>query len=133
MSKPRIVKDYEKLPEEVVGRLKSEYPYGFAQNLIKYTNAQGKRISALPFETDEVYYLIKMNEDEAVKIIEEDDDYDDSGKLRDDYDAEEEFDSGTSKEVEIADDTEETDPYKDDDDDDDLDDESDDEDDDDDR
>ena len=103
MSKPRIVKDYEKLPEEVIAKLKVEYPLGFAQNLIAYTNMHGKRISALPFETDEIYYLIKMNEREAVKIIEEDDDYDDDGKLRDDYEVDEldEEDSNIAAEVGI--------------------------------
>ena len=107
MSKPRIVKDYEKLPEEVIANLKAEYPYGFAQHLISYTNMQGKRISALPFETDEIYYLIKMSEQEAVKIIEDDEDYDDEGKLRDDYEVSE-FEDEADTTI-IVDDASETD------------------------
>lgn len=85
MAKKRIVIDYEKLPEDVINRIKLEYPEGFEENLITFTNAKGLFVSALPFETDEIYYLIRMTEKEAQQIIREDDDYDDDGKLRDDF------------------------------------------------
>ncbi len=85
MAKKRIVKDYDNLPEEVINQVKVEYPEGFAQNLISYSNSEGKIVSALPFETEEIYYLIRMTEEEAEKIIEEDSDYDDDGNLRDDF------------------------------------------------
>lgn len=85
MAKKRIVKDYEDLPEEVINQVKMEYPEGFSQNLITYKNSEGKIVSALPFDTEAVYYLIRMTEEEAERIIEEDDDYDDEGNLRDDF------------------------------------------------
>lgn len=85
MAKKRIVIDYEKLPEETLNRIKIEYPDGFEDNLVTFTNAQGLYVSALPFETEEVYYLIRMTEKEARRIIKDDDDYDDDGKLRDDF------------------------------------------------
>jgi len=88
MDKRRIVKDYDALPEEVVSQLKLEYPHGFAQNLISFTNKEGKKVSALPFETDEVYYLVRMTTLEAERIIEDDEDYDDEGNLREDFSAE---------------------------------------------
>lgn len=84
-SKKRIVKDYENLPDEIVSQVKAEYPYGFAENLISFTNKDGKRVSALPFETEEIYYLIRMTQQEAKEIIADDDDYDDDGNLRSDY------------------------------------------------
>jgi hypothetical protein len=84
-SKKRIVKDYENLPEEIISRVKAEYPYGFADNLVSFTNKEGKRVSALPFETDEIYYLIRMTQQEAREIVADDDDYDDEGNLRSDY------------------------------------------------
>jgi hypothetical protein len=40
-------------------------------------------VSALPFETDEKYYLVRMTMAEAQAIIEDDDDYDDEGNLTD--------------------------------------------------
>lgn len=81
-SKPRVVKDYEKLDVEIQEQIKLFYPFGFSRKLIKFTNAQGKIVSALPFETDEKHYLVRMTLEEAQDIIEEDDDYDDSGNLR---------------------------------------------------
>jgi len=84
MEKKRIIKDYDKLPEEIHEQIKLHYPSGFSQNLIKFTNKEGLRVSALPFETPEIYYLIRMTVHEARAIIEDDDDYDDEGLLKDD-------------------------------------------------
>lgn len=84
-AKKRIVKDYDKLPEDVVNQLKLEYPKGFVKHLIKYTNAQGQQVSALPFETEDMYYLVRMSIAEAKQIILDDDDYDEDGILRDDF------------------------------------------------
>lgn len=83
-SKPRVVKDYEKLEPQIQDMIKLEYPYGFEDSLVKFTNAEGKRVSALPFETEEKYYLVRMTLEEAQAIIEDDDDYDDDGNLTDD-------------------------------------------------
>ena len=85
MAKKRVVIDYEKLPEETINRIKLEYAEGYEDSLITFTNAQGRFVSALPFDTDEVYYLIRMTEGEARQIIKDDDDYDTEGKLRDDF------------------------------------------------
>lgn len=81
--KPRVVKDYEKLDPQIQDMIKLEYPYGFEDNLVKFNNAEGRRVSALPFETEEKYYLVRMTVEEAQAIIEDDDDYDDEGNLTD--------------------------------------------------
>lgn len=99
-SKKRIVKDYENLPEEIVIRLKAEYPYGFAQHLISYTNKEGKKVSALPYEAEDIYYLIRMTITEAREIIEADEDYDAEGNLRDDFSLGEELDNVASDDAE---------------------------------
>jgi hypothetical protein len=82
MSKPRIVKDYHKIEEVVKQQIKLTYPDGFEEHLIKFKNKDGLNVSALPFETDEKYYLVRMTVLEAQEIIEDDDDYDDDGTLR---------------------------------------------------
>lgn len=94
MSKKRIVKDYDNLPEEIISRVKMEYPQGFANHLVSFTNKEGKKVSALPFETEDVYYLIRMTMIEARQIVSDDDDYDDEGNLRDDYSSIDEFAAG---------------------------------------
>jgi hypothetical protein len=81
-TKPRVVKDYDKLPTEIKEQIKLVFPSGFHQHLVSYTNKDGQRISALPFETDDTYYLVRMTAHEARVIIEEDDDFDDDGILK---------------------------------------------------
>jgi len=84
MNKPRIIKDYEKLDLAIQEQIKLEYPHGFEKNLITFKNGEGKFISALPFETDDRFYLVRMTRAEAQEIIEEDEDYDEDGKLKND-------------------------------------------------
>lgn len=83
-AKKRVVKDYDKLPIEVQTRIKIEYPRGFVKHLIKYTNKDNVFVSALPYETEEIYYLIRMSVAEARQIVSDDDDYED-GILREDF------------------------------------------------
>jgi hypothetical protein len=82
-SKPKLIKDYEKLTEELQERIKLFYPNGFSESLIRFTDKDGKYVSALPFETDDKYYLIRMTNVQAAKIIKEDNDYDEEGNLKD--------------------------------------------------
>lgn len=81
-SKPRVIKDYDKLDASLQEQIKLVYPHGFTDNLITFTNKDGKIVSALPFETDEKYYMIRMTAEEAEIIIDGDDDYDDNGILK---------------------------------------------------
>lgn len=80
--KPRVIKDYDKLDPDIQEQIKLEYPYGFSDNLITFTNKDGLIVSALPFETDDKYYMVRMTVNEAIKIIEDDDDFDDDGTLK---------------------------------------------------
>lgn len=81
-SKPKIVKDYEKLSDDILEQIKLNYPRGFRKNLIKFKNAQGRLVSALPFETEDKHYLIRMTISEAVEIIKNDNDYNEDGTLK---------------------------------------------------
>ena len=82
-NKPRVLKDYEGLDISIQEQIKLNYPEGFDQNLVKFQNKEGKWVSALPFETEDKYYLVRMTILEARELIEEDDDYDDDGLLKD--------------------------------------------------
>lgn len=85
MSKKRIIKDYADLPNDVLTEIKLEYPYGFSDHLITYVSSEGKTVSALLYETDEYYYLVRMTKQEAIDIIEDDDDYDEDGNLTEEF------------------------------------------------
>lgn len=95
-SKPRVVKDYDKLDPEIIEQIKLAYPAGFYQNLVSYMDKDGNKRMALPFETDEKYYLVRMSVQKAKEIIEDDDDYDDDGMLKDDIlqDYSDKYDTG---------------------------------------
>ncbi len=81
-NKPRVIKDFEKLEENLQQQIKLSYPSGFADHLIRFTDKSGKYVSALPFETDEKYYLVRMTEERAEEIITDDEDFDDDGNLK---------------------------------------------------
>lgn len=125
-SKPRIIKDYDKLPVEIQEQIKLEYPYGFSDNLITFTNKDGLIVSALPFETEDRYYMVRMTVSEAIKIVEDDEDFDADGTLKDGI--REEYENKYAEEMELDDDMDDMDDDMDDVADDDDDDEEDDED-----
>ncbi len=82
MSKPRVIKDYDSLSEEVKEQIKLIYPRGFRKHLVGFVNRDGERKQGLPFETEEYYYLIRMTEERASSIIREDDDFGADGVLK---------------------------------------------------
>ena len=81
-NKPRIVKDYDKLSEEIIEQIKLVYPRGFSQHLVSFVNKEGEKKMGLPFETEDRYYLIRMTATKAEAIVEEDDDFNDDGILK---------------------------------------------------
>jgi hypothetical protein len=111
IDKPRIVKDFEKLDTTTQEQIKLTYPYGFSEHLVSYVDREGKKRTALPFETDEKYYLVRMTESEAVSIIDDDDDFDSDGVLKDDI-KEEYEDKYSDLDYVGTDEEEDEDPYK---------------------
>lgn len=111
MSKPRVIKDFDKLDTVIQEQIKLQYPLGFSKHLIRFKNAKGDFVSALLFETDEIYYLVRMTQEKAKEIIREDDDYDDDGILKDEvrldysekYDNDEISEEFSDEEEELAD------------------------------
>jgi len=61
MNKKRIIVDYKTLPTHILEKIAQTYPDGLTQHTIKYTNSKGDKISAIPVETDEAYYLVKLS------------------------------------------------------------------------
>ena len=83
MNKPRVLKAFENLDIEIREQIKLAYPNGFKDHLISFQNKDGDNLSGLPFETEDRYYLVKMTRNEAIEMIEEDEDYGDDGILKD--------------------------------------------------
>ena len=81
-NKPRIIKDYNKLDKALQEQIKLVYADGFADRLIHFFDKDGIKVSALPFETENNYYMLRMTKNEAIRIVDEDDDFDDDGLLK---------------------------------------------------
>jgi DNA-directed RNA polymerase subunit delta len=75
VGKKKIIKNYEQLPEDIIEQVKEKYPDGFEDNLITFENSRGEIELALPFETEDTYYLIKMPKSNTAEE-EEEEDYD---------------------------------------------------------
>ena len=56
----RVIKDFRNLPEEIREAIREKYPSGYFNDLITFADKDKHIISALPYETEEISYLIKM-------------------------------------------------------------------------
>jgi len=82
LSKPRVIKDFDKVDDLIISQIKLNYPHGFEKHLVSFKNAKGKFKSVLPFEAEDRFYLIRMTAEEAKAIVKKDADYDDEGHLK---------------------------------------------------
>lgn len=83
VTKLKVIQDYDKLSDEIKEQIKLVFPEGYRDHLIEFKNKYGEKISALPFETFEKTYMVRMSVKKAKSIIEEDPDFDDDGILKD--------------------------------------------------
>lgn len=83
-NKTRVIKDYDKLSDDLKEQIKLVYPYGYKQHLIEFKNGNGEKVTALRFETFDKIYMIRMSILKAQKIIEDDFDFDEDNNLKDD-------------------------------------------------
>ena len=58
--KKRIIKDFNNLTNVIREDIRKQYPHGYLNHLITFFDKDKHLISALPFETEDVSYLIKM-------------------------------------------------------------------------
>lgn len=79
--KPKVITEFEKLDEDIQKLVKLEYPLGFEKNLITFKNHKKHLISALPYETADRHYLVKMSREKANDLILKDEDYNENGML----------------------------------------------------
>ncbi len=71
--KKRLVTSFQKLTPELQEQVKEFYPLGYTDAMMRIDKPNGDFFYAVPFETEEIYYLVKI----AVKIDENiPDDYD---------------------------------------------------------
>jgi DNA-directed RNA polymerase subunit delta len=83
-NKKRVIADYKNITQDLLQLLSDEYPDGFDGETIFFTNAKGERVEAVPLETEDTKYLVKISAQlvtkfEAFQDDDEDDDNDSEG------------------------------------------------------
>lgn len=61
MTKKHIVTSLHNLSAEMQDAVKLKYPYGFTEAMIRVDKPNGDFFYAVPFDTDEVAYLVKID------------------------------------------------------------------------
>ena len=85
-AKKHLVTSYRNLAPELQEEVKSKYPAGFTDAMIRVDKPNGDFFYAVPFETDEIAYLVKIDVkiDDRADDDEDKDYYDDDIKGADD-------------------------------------------------
>lgn len=81
-TKKRLVVSFNNLPTELQEAVKAAHPAGFADVMIRVPKPNGEFFFAVPFETEEISYLVKID----VKIDDTNPDDDDKDIFGDDDD-----------------------------------------------
>lgn len=92
-TKKRLVVSFNNLPVELQEQLRTEYPLGYSDVMMRIDKPNGDFFYAVPFETEEVSYLVKID----VKIDDITDDDDDKDYYDDDLKGADELDDDTSE------------------------------------
>ena len=90
-NKPRVIKDFDKISDEMRDQVKAMYPDGFNAYLISFTNKDGQLCCGLPFETEDRMYLLRINNEDTGNI--DDDDFFGDDSKGDDLDDKVDFSS----------------------------------------
>lgn len=61
MAKKNVIKDYKSMTPELMALLVAAYPDGFEYDTVYFTNAKGEKVEAVPLETEDTKYLIKVS------------------------------------------------------------------------
>lgn len=69
MNKPKVIKDFLKLDEELQEQILEQYPDGYENSLILFTDRDGKYAQALPYETEDKFYLLRMPQMKTKKNV----------------------------------------------------------------
>lgn len=87
MAKRFVIKDYKSMTSDLMALLVEAYPDGFEYDTEYFTNAKGERVEAVPLETEDTKYLIKVSTTlvQNFEAFDEDDSEDEAES--DDFDA----------------------------------------------
>ncbi len=101
INKKRLVTSFNNLSPELQEKVRELYPNGFSDAMMRVDKPNGDFFYAVPFETDEISYLVKID----VKIDDMSDEDDDKDYYDDDLKGADELaDDNSQPEDEMSDD-----------------------------
>jgi len=80
MEKRRVIKSLENLPPSIREEFDQKYDRGYGDNIRRIQNAKGEIFFAVPFETEDILYMVKVavpqvsNDEEDNDLSEDEDD-----------------------------------------------------------
>lgn len=67
--KKRVIVDYKNVTAKILTLFSNRYPYGYErEDIISFKNAKGETVRAVPFETPDTKYLVKISMKMDAKI-----------------------------------------------------------------
>jgi phosphopantothenoylcysteine synthetase/decarboxylase len=60
VTKKRVIRDFDKLGKSFKKKVLKSFPNGFNRDVITYLSVQGKTIAAIPYETEDTFYLLRL-------------------------------------------------------------------------
>lgn len=67
--KRNVIVDYKNITPEILELFTERYPYGYEdEDIIKFKNSKGEMVRAVPFETSDTKYLVKVSVQMDAKI-----------------------------------------------------------------
>jgi hypothetical protein len=87
MAKRFVIKDYKSMTPDLMALLVEAYPDGFEYDTEYFTNSKGERVEAVPLETEDTKYLIKVSTTLVQNFEAFDEDDSDDEAESDDFDA----------------------------------------------
>lgn len=68
-TKPRVIKDLEAADQSIINAIIQKYPMGFSKQLVSFNDLKGKKVLALPYETEDKSYMLKITKAKARAIM----------------------------------------------------------------
>lgn len=60
-AKRRVIVDYKNVTSEILDLFTDRYPYGYDESdVVQFKNSKGEVVKAVPFETADTKYLVKV-------------------------------------------------------------------------
>ena len=100
--KKRVIVDYKNITQELLQLFSDTYPDGIDDKSIFFTNAKGERIEAVPLETEDTKFLVKLSAQLTQKVEDFMDDVDVTPVVVDDDDDDDNSDDDDKDEADAV-------------------------------